>query len=117
MCSSRWSDQVQNVMILFVSSIGKALLYMRPLTFFYCFDGCDTISGFNGKGNCSFFDAWMKSERKDELTKTFVRLRHILESTESVDIFNIESLVKDAYFGTSHDKTKSVSSFRKDQFV
>ena len=67
-----------------------------------------------GKEIVHFFYAWMKSERKDELKKTFVRLGHIPESIESVDIFNVESLVKDAYFGTSHDKPKSVSSFRKD---
>ena len=59
----------------------------------------------------------MKSERKDQLTKTFVRLGHMPEGIESVDIFNVESLVKDAYFGTSHDKTKSLNSLRKDQLV
>ena len=108
--SPKWYDIVH-----FINR--KGIVIYEALPFFYCFDGCDTISGFNGKGNCSFFYAWMKSERKDELTKTFVRLGHIPESIESVDIFNVESLVKDAYFGTSHDKTKSVSSFRKDQFV
>ena len=72
---------------------------------------------FNRKGKCSFFEAWMKSECKDELTKIFVRLRHMPESIESVDIFNVDSLVKDVYFGTSHDKTKSLNLLSKDQFV
>ena len=39
------------------------------------------------------------------------------ESIESVDIFNAESLVKDVYFGTILDKTKSLNSLRKGQFV
>ena len=89
----------------------------KALPFFYCFTGCDTNSSFHGKGKCSFFDAWMKSERKDELTKTFVRLGHMPESIESVDIFNVQSLVKDVYFGKSHDKTKTLNLLRKDQFV
>ena len=59
----------------------------------------------------------MKSERKDELTKTFVRLGHLPESIESVDILNVEPLVKVISFGTSHDKTKSLNSLKKDQFV
>ena len=40
----------------------------------------------------------MKSEWKDELTKTFFRLWHMPESIESVDIFNDELLLKDVYF-------------------
>ena len=63
------------------------------------------------------FYAWMWSECKDELTKTIVRLGHMPESIESVDIFNAESLVKDVYFGTILDKTKSLNSLRKGQFV
>ena len=59
----------------------------------------------------------MKSERKDELTKTFVRLGYMPENIQSVDIFDVESLVKDVYFGTSHDKTKSLNSLRKEQLV
>ena len=89
----------------------------KALPFFYCFTGCDIKSSFNAKGKCSFFDTWMKSECKDELTKTFVRLGHMPESVESVDIFSFESLVKDVFFGTSHDKTKNLNSLRKDQFV
>ena len=89
----------------------------KALAFFYCFTSCDTNSTFHGKGKCSFFDAWMKSESKDELTKTFVRLGYMPKSIENVDIFNVESLVKDVYFGTSHDKTKNLNLLRKDQFV
>ena len=59
----------------------------------------------------------MKGERKDKLTKTFDRLGHLPESIESVDILNVESLVKVISFGTSHDKTKSLNSLKKDQFV
>ena len=46
----------------------------------------------------------MKSEHKEEVTKTFVGLGHMPESIESVDIFNAESLVKNVYFGTIHGK-------------
>ena len=45
----------------------------KALSLFYCFTGCDTNSSFHGKGKCSFFNVWMNSERKDELTKTFAR--------------------------------------------
>ena len=34
-----------------------------------------------------------------------------------MDIFNVESLVKDVYFGTSQDKIKSLNSLMKAQFV
>ena len=59
----------------------------------------------------------MKSERKEEVTKTFFGRGHMPESIESVDIFSAESLVKNVYFGTIHGKTKSLNSLRKDQFV
>ena len=70
----------------------------KTLSFFYCYTGCDINSSFNGKRKCSFFDAWMKVERKDELRKTFFRLGHMPESIESRDIFNVESLAEDVYF-------------------
>ena len=95
----------------------KALLYMRLCHSFTALMAVIPFQVLMGKEIVHFFYAWMKSERKDELKKTFVRLGHIPESIESVDIFNVKSLVKDAYFGTSHNKTKSVSSFRKGQFV
>ena len=108
--SPKWYD-----IIHVITGIGISICKVMP--FFYCFNGCDTNLSFNGKGMCSFFDAWMMSERKNELIKTFVRLGHMPESTESVNIFNVPSLVKDVYFGASHDKTKSLNSLRKEQFV
>ena len=39
------------------------------------------------------------------------------KSIESVDIFIVESLVKDVYFGTSHGKTKILNLLGKDQFI
>ena len=89
----------------------------KALPFFYFLTGCDTNSIFNGKGKCSFFDNWIKSECNDELTNTFVRLGHVPKSIESVDIFIVESLVKDVYFGTSHGKTKILNLLGKDQFI
>ena len=109
MCSSRSLRQVQNGMILFTSSIGQALIYVRLC--YYSFTVLLTVT------RIQIFYAWMQSECKDELTKTFVRLGHMPESIESVDIFNAESLVKDVYFGTILDKTKSLNSLRKGQFV
>ena len=105
--SPKWYDIVHAI-----NWIGTDIC--KALPFFYCFTGCDTNSSFHGKGNCSFFGASMKSERKDELTKTFVRLGYLPENIQSVDIFDVESLVKDVYFGTSHDKTKSLNSLRKE---
>ena len=77
--SPKWYDAVH-----VINRIGIGIRKAMPLC--YYFTSCDINSSFNGKGKCSFFDAWMKSERKDELTKTFVRLGNIPESIESVDI-------------------------------
>ena len=77
--SPKWYDAAH-----VINRIGIGIRKAMPLC--YCFTSCDINSSFNGKGKCSLFDAWMKSERKDELTKTFVRLGHMPESIESVDI-------------------------------
>ena len=79
--SPKWFDIVH-----VINRIGIGIC--KALPFFYRFTDCDTNSSFHAKGKCSFFDAWMKSERKDEQTKTFVRLQHMPESIESVDIFS-----------------------------
>ena len=78
----------------------------KALPFFCCFTGCDTNSSFHGKGKCSFFDAWMKSERKDELTKTFVRLGHMPESIESVDIFKFSHSLRMFTLGKAMTRPK-----------
>ena len=33
----------------------------KACPYFDAFTGCDTVSSFNGKGKCIFFDTWMKS--------------------------------------------------------
>ena len=100
----KWYDIVR-----VINRIGIDICKVLP--FFYCFTGCDTNSSFHGMGKCSFFDAWMKCKGKGELTKTFVRLGHMPESIEGVDIFNVESLVKDVYFGTSQSSQNSDSLY------
>ena len=44
------------------------------LPYFYAFTGCDAVSAFNRKGKCTFFDAWMKSKIKQDITNTFIKL-------------------------------------------
>ena len=58
----------------------------KAFPFFYAFTGCDTASSFNGKGKCTFFDIWMKSQMKDDITKTFIKLGNMPESIDSDDI-------------------------------
>ena len=53
--SPKWYDIVH-----VINRIGPDIC--KALPFFYCFTGCDTNSSFHGKGKCSFFKAWMKSE-------------------------------------------------------
>ena len=108
--SPTWYDIVQ-----VINQIGLDIC--KALPFFYCLTGCDTNSSFNGKGKCSFFDTWMKSENKDEITKIFIKLGNMPKSIEKEDVLNIESLVKLVYFGTNHDKSRSLNALRKAQFT
>ena len=68
--------------------VGKALPY------FYAFTGCDTASSFNGKGKCTFFDTWMESKKKSDLTKTFIKLGNMPELIKSDDKNTLEFPVK-----------------------
>ena len=43
----------------------------KGLLFFHAFSGCDTVSGFRGKGKKSFFSAWNVFP---EITDTFCKL-------------------------------------------
>ena len=42
----------------------------KALPYFYVLTGCDIVSSCIGKGKCVFFDTWMKSKKKSDLTKT-----------------------------------------------
>ena len=66
----------------------------KALPYFYAFTECDTVSSFNGKGKCTFFDTWMESEKKSDLAKTFIKLGNMPESINSDDKNILEFLVK-----------------------
>ena len=38
----------------------------KAFPYFHAFTGCYTVSSFNWKGKCMFFDSWMKSAIKIE---------------------------------------------------
>ena len=88
----------------------------KALPFFYCFTGCDTVSAFNGKGKCSFFDEWMKSRMKDSITNVFIKLGHLPDSVSAVDTSIIVSLVKSVYFGSQYENV-NLNELRKYQFT
>ena len=58
---------------------------------------CDSVESFNGKGKCTFFNAWMKSTDMDSITQLFIRLSNIPEKAD-VGMSIIEKLVK-VYYG------------------
>ena len=68
------------------------------LPYFHAIIGCDTVLSFNEKVKCTFLDTWMESKKKNDLTKTFARLRHMPESINSDDKNIMEFLVKTVYF-------------------
>ena len=90
----------------------------KALPFFYAFTGCDTVSSFSGKGKCTFFDAWMKSREKDQITETFTKLGNMPQTIKDEDVFVIESLVKLVYYGCAKGhKDLSLNALRKKQFT
>ena len=88
------------------------------IPYFYAINGCDTMSNFNGKGKCSFFDTWMESKKKNNLTKTFIKLGNMSELINSDDKNTLEFLVKTVYFGNVKDiENISFNEMRKRQFT
>ena len=76
------------------------------------------VSSFNGKGKCTFFDTWMESKKKNDLTKTFIKLGNMPESINSDDRNTPEFLVKTVYFGNVKDiENISLNEMRKYQFI
>lgn len=75
----------------------------------YCFTGCYTNSSFNVKVKCSFFDAWVESDAKDSIKKTFMKLGNMPRIFKTEEIFVIASLVKLVYFGSKNDKSRSLN--------
>ena len=90
----------------------------KALPYFYAFTGCDTVSSFNGKGKCTFFDTWMESKKKNDLTKTFIKPGNMPESINSDDRNTLEFLVKTVYFGNVKDiENISLNEMRKHHFI
>ena len=90
----------------------------KALPFFYAFTGCDTVSSFNGKGKCTFWDHWMKSGMKDNITKTFMKLGNMPSSVHSDDINVLELFVKSVYYGGVRDFCDTdLNELRKRQFM
>ena len=40
----------------------------KVLPYFYVLTGCHTVSSFNAKVKCNFFDTWIESKKKNYLT-------------------------------------------------
>ena len=101
---------VENINIL-----GPAVA--KALPFFYALTGCDVNPSFNGKGKCTFFDAWMKSEMKDEITSAFMKLGNMPDEIRAEEQALVETLVKTVYFGSKYNRNKTLNMLRKDQFI
>ena len=85
----------------------------KALPYFYAFTGCDTVSSFNGKGKCTFFDTWMEVKRKTIWQKH--SSGNMPESFNSDDRDPLEFLVKTVYFGNVKDiENISLNEMRKD---
>ena len=89
----------------------------KALPFFFGITGCDSVESFNGKGKCTFFDAWMKSADKDSITQLFIKLGNMPEKAD-VDMSIIETLVKQVYYrNVRNSDTTSLNQLRKYQFM
>ena len=76
------------------------------------------VSIFNGKDKCTFFDTWIESKKKSDLTKTFIKLGNIPESINSDDRNTLEFLVKIVYFGNVKNiENISLNEMRKHQLI
>ena len=90
----------------------------KAFPFLYAFTGCDSVSSFNGKGKCTFWDHWMKSGMKDNITRTFIKLGNMPGSMDSDNIYALEVLVKSVYYGgIKNFKETSLNELRKVQFM
>ena len=90
----------------------------KALPFFFAYTGCDTVSSFHSKGKCTIWDHWMKSEIKDEITRTFIKLGSLPQSIEIDEINTLETFVKSVYFGNSQEiKDSSLNKLGKIQFI
>ena len=76
------------------------------------------MSSFNGKGKWTFFDTWMESKKKNDLTKKFIKFGNMPESINSDDKNTLEFLLKTVYFGNVKDIENIIlNEMRKRQFT
>ena len=61
----------------------------KALPYFYVFTECDTV-----KGECTCFNTWMESKKKNDLTKTFTKFENMPELINSDGKNTLEFLVK-----------------------
>ena len=67
---------------------------------------------------CTFFDHWMKSDIKDQITKTFIKLSTMPESIFTEDKSALEELVKSVYYGgIKNCRALSINRLRKFQLL
>ena len=67
---------------------------------------------------CTFFDTWIESKKKNDLTKTFIKHENMPESINSDDKNTLKFLVKTVYFGNAEDiENISLDEMRKHQFT
>ena len=64
----------------------------------------------------TFFDAGIKSDVKDVITKTFMKLGNMRGIFKAEDVFVIKSPIKLVSFGSNHDKSRSLNKLKKDPF-
>ena len=83
----------------------------KALPFFFALTGCDTVLAFHGKGECTFWDQWMKSKAKEDLTRNIIALGRFPCSISNNDINTLETLVKSVYLGNSRNVKTSCEKF------
>ena len=72
------------------------------LPFFHTYTGCHTSSSFFGKGKTSFWDAWMRYPKKDELTNIFIDLSFLPNEITNNNKKILEDFLIYVYHGSNH---------------
>lgn len=82
------------------------------ILFFHAFTGCDTVSGFSGKGKKSFWKAWKSFP---EITNTFKELSQPVNAIENHHLNLLSRFVTLTYDKTSD--TVDINQARKELFI
>ena len=84
----------------------------KGLPFFHAFCGCDSVSGFRGKGKKSFLQMW---NSLSDITETFLKLSTFPISVDGGDIQKLEHFVALLYDKSS--TSTSIDTTRKELFM